>query len=482
MNNKTRTLLLILTLIITITLIFCGCGANSTTQDQDDMSKEVKLVWYSVGGENSKDHNMVMDKVNEYLKQKLNTTVDLRNVDFSNYDNKMNTLSSSGGWDLAFSCSWTFDYRKAIAKGFFLQIDDLLDNYGKELKAAVNPVLWKGTKINGKHYVVPTNGGLGSFEYFTFNKKLLDETGIDPKTLNWYNDSLDKAFAAVAAKHPGIRMIGGNDRSYDFDFIFNEKFPGAVRVKDQSLKVINQFADPEFLAVCRKYRQYYLKGWYAEKNAYEDFKVGKLFMQPMDGGLSPEVAWSREFGIPVVTVATMPNPVSRTFNMGGALTAISATCENPIRAMKFLNLLNTDKYLRNLIAYGIEGVHYVKTGPDTIKLTDRGKKDYSNYASSSGNMQLLYHIEGEPVVDLKAYNDSCVVSTLAGFVFNPEPVKTEISMLSNKAEEFGYSIMTGKVDTDAAVANYIEAMNASGWAKVHAEMQKQVDEWKKTNK
>jgi len=25
-------------------------------------------------------------------------------------------------------------------------------------------------------------------------------------------------------------------------------------------------------------------------------------------------------------------------------------------------------------------------------------------------------------------------------------------------------------------------MNASGWAKVHAEMQKQVDEWKKTNK
>ena len=476
MNRKIGIIIAALIVFGTCIALICGCGNNA--KDNDDMTKEVTLVWYTVGGENSADHQMVIDKVNEYLKQKLNMNIDLKVVDFSNYDNKMNTLSGGGDWDLAFSCSWTFDYRKAIAKGFFLQLDDLLAADGQELKAAVNPVLWKGTRINGKHYVVPTNGGLGSYEYFTFNKKLLAETGIAPQALNWYNADLDRAFAAVAARHPGIRMIGGNDRSYDFDFIFNEKFPGAVRVKDSSLKVINQFADPEFLAVCRKYRAYYLKGWYAEKNAYEDFKAGNLFMQPMDGGVNPDVTWSREFGIPVVAVATMPNPVSRTFNMGGAMTAISATCQNPARAMKFLNLLNTDKYLRNLIGYGIENVHYVKTGPDTIQLTERGKKAYQNYLSSSGNMELLYHIDGEPVVDLKAYNASCVVSTLAGFVFNPEPVKTEISMLSNKAEEYGYAIMTGKVDTDTAVAKYIEAMKASGWDKVQAEMQKQVDAWK----
>ena len=38
--------------------------------------------------------------------------------------------------------------------------------------------------------------------------------------------------------------------------------------------------------------------------------------------------------------------------------AISIVSKNPERAMMFLNLLNTDEYLRNLLAFGIEGVHY----------------------------------------------------------------------------------------------------------------------------
>jgi putative aldouronate transport system substrate-binding protein len=33
----------------------------------------------------------------------------------------------------------------------------------------------------------------------------------------------------------------------------------------------------------------------------------------------------------------------------------------------FLELFNTDKYLNNLINYGIEGTHYVKVGENTIK-------------------------------------------------------------------------------------------------------------------
>ena len=47
--------------------------------------------------------------------------------------------------------------------------------------------------------------------------------------------------------------------------------------------------------------------------------------------------------------------------------AISRTSKNPEIAMKFLEMFNTDKYLNNLINFGIEGTHYVKVADNVIK-------------------------------------------------------------------------------------------------------------------
>ena len=41
----------------------------------------------------------------------------------------------------------------------------------------------------------------------------------------------------------------------------------------------------------------------------------------------------------------------------GALTAVNAQTKHPEKAVEFLNLVNTDEYLRNLLNYGIEGEH-----------------------------------------------------------------------------------------------------------------------------
>ena len=44
----------------------------------------------------------------------------------------------------------------------------------------------------------------------------------------------------------------------------------------------------------------------------------------------------------------------------GALTAVNAQSEHPDKAVELLNLINTDVYLRNLLNYGIEGIHWEK--------------------------------------------------------------------------------------------------------------------------
>ena len=46
----------------------------------------------------------------------------------------------------------------------------------------------------------------------------------------------------------------------------------------------------------------------------------------------------------------------------GSMIAVSSNSKNKEKSVEFLNLLNTDKELRNLLNYGIEGTHYNKMG------------------------------------------------------------------------------------------------------------------------
>jgi putative aldouronate transport system substrate-binding protein len=54
------------------------------------------------------------------------------------------------------------------------------------------------------------------------------------------------------------------------------------------------------------------------------------------------------------------------------MTAISKTSKNAERAIQFLELINTDATLFNLLTFGIEGKNYTKVGDNTIKINQAG--------------------------------------------------------------------------------------------------------------
>ncbi len=151
--------------------------------------------------------------------------------------------------------------------------------------------------------------------------------------------------------------------------------------------------------------------------------------------------------------------------------------------MEFLNLLNTDVYLRNLLNYGIEGTHYEKTGDTQIKLTDRAK-DYSVGYYTLGNLFITYTLDNEPVdkwKEFEAFNDASVESPALGFKFNTEKVSNQIAAINNVLEEFKSTIYSGSVNE----AEYLEKMNKKlkevGIDEVISEMQSQIDAWKAEN-
>ena len=148
--------------------------------------------------------------------------------------------------------------------------------------------------------------------------------------------------------------------------------------------------------------------------------------------------------------------------------------------MEFLNLLNTDIYLRNLINYGIEGVHYEKISNNKIRLLEESKNYIVDYYTL-GNLFITYVLEDEPENkwdEFKEVNNNSHVSQALGFKFDTSKVSVELESVNAVLEEFTRSLYTGLVDTDEYVSKLINKLESAGIDKVKEELERQLNDWK----
>ena len=153
--------------------------------------------------------------------------------------------------------------------------------------------------------------------------------------------------------------------------------------------------------------------------------------------------------------------------------------------MEFLNLLNTDPYLRNLVDKGIEGVHYEKNDDDTIKDLPARIENYNMPSYSLGNHFVLYLYEDDPAdkwEKFKEFNESATNAPTLGFHFNSDPVRTEVASITNVSNEFYDALATGSVDPEEYLPKFNQKLKDAGLDKVMDEIQSQYDEWKAANK
>ncbi len=498
-----KKLIALLLILAFATTLLSGCGASVK---KDDLKDEVHLIWYTLGT-TPEDNALVTEEVNKYLKGKINATIEFRYIEWGDYDPKIKTITTAGEpFDFMFTSTWINDFTQNVAAGKLLPLNDLIDQYGKEMKAAIDPVYLEYTRINGINYAIPTNKEQGTIMNYALNKNIASKYNIDItkilKTEDW-----EPVFAKIKPDHIYGFSIDKNNGFVmpEYDFIIDSKYPGAVRMDDPTCKVINQFESPEFINELKTYRRFYQKGYIRPDaftidwaTAINDFSTGKsavMFAEDIHTAielLPNNVDWlEKQRKAPLELQPCFPKPIINTRSLSVSMIGISATSQHPERAMMFLNLLNSDKYLRNLVGFGIENVHYKKIDADTIDLLPRSTK-YTTNQGAFGNCLILYGTldsktgkktyEGDYSIKVKAVNANSIKSPLLGFYFNPTPVKTEIAAIVNNAHEFTSPLYTGAIDPEEGIKNYMEKARDAGMDKVLAEMQKQIDEWKKTRK
>lgn len=516
MKRKIGSLLLAVSFIITAALSGCGSStasdpsttttatvsspagestvATSTEAGAIDPKtlKPVKLLFVTMG-QTPKNLAAVNEAASKYLTEKINATIEYRPIEWGNYTTKTNLMFASGDkFDLMFTASWMHEAEQAT-KGQILAVDDLLVKYAPEYLATVPQDVREAGFINGKAYGLTGYKEWAAEKGFIFNKKIADKYGISIDTVKKSSD-LTPFLEKIKIGEPG--MVPIQARSEDAPMVGQLLInaydtlgdgPGVISRAAGDTKVVNIVEQADYMEAAKLAREWFKKSYFNKDAAsttemtYLAVKAGKAAAYNQSGKPGIANQESRQCGMEVVYIP-IDKPYMTTSDSVSALLAVPSTANDPARSIMFANLLHTDKYLVNLLNWGIEGQDYMKVSDNVIKLPDGMTPENSTYNLNMnwlmGNQTLdyLWETDDPDLYDqYKKFNDSADRSKANGFSFDPSSVKNEVAAFDNVKKQYDGAIYTGALDPEVIIPKYIKALKAAGCDKVIAEKQKQLD-------
>ena len=471
---KIKKLIALATTALVGASIFAGCSCTATSKKSD----VVTLKWYTIGAE-PKDLQLVEDEANKYLEEKIGVNIDMNFIDYGEYSQKLGVIINSGeAYDLAFTCSWAGDYLGNARKGAFLDLTPYLDNIGSEMKEAIDDRFWSGAEVDGGIYAVPNQKEICTAPMWVFTKEYVDKYNIPYTELHSLED-LEPWLKLIKENEPDVTPLyitKGFSAPQYFEQLVD---PVGIEYEDDSLVVKNMFETDKMKSTLETLRKYYQAGYInADSATAQDDKSVKRFVTKGDGQPYAEVLWSKDLKYDVVASQITDSYITNA-STTGSMIAVSKNSKNPDKAVEFLNLLNTDEYIRNLLNYGIEGTHYESVNDKQIKLTDKAS-DYSVGYYTLGNLFITKVLDNEPETkwdEFQEFNDAAKESAVLGFKFDTSKVTNEIAAINNVLEEFKSTIYSGSVDVDEYLDKLNKKLKDQGIDRVIEEMQTQLDAW-----
>lgn len=190
-----KTLCLILTAILVLLMLPAAVAEG----------EPIELTFFSLNGDlSSARGEAVMDVVEAKILEDTGINCNINIISSDSFDTSMIALKvAAGELDLISSnMPWT-EWQTFISKGMLIEIDDLLDQYGANIRTAIDSKLWDTYKVDGKTYVIPVQSPVPFYCGTWVRMDLLEKYGYDvPTTVG----ELIEALTTVCANEPD--MIG----------------------------------------------------------------------------------------------------------------------------------------------------------------------------------------------------------------------------------------------------------------------------------
>lgn len=489
-------------LILSFIIIFvslCVPVSSDAATTKPDISTPVKLSWNMIGNGQPQDTQAVMKVLNTYLKNKINATIDLKVLtwgdDFEQKSKAM--LLSLEPLDITFTSNWALDYLNYASSGLFVDITDMLETYAPNAKKVLGPSVIKGASVNGRLYALPSNTNTTTQYGIVYNQKLATKYNINMSKVKNLKD-LEPILKVIKSKEKSVTPFKPYGTGTVSNVLFSlpiERFaklyniPVSVLKSDNSLTAVNDISTPQAKNLFVLMNSWNRSGLISKNvNRYDssDINTGKVF------SFFDEVIPSKAYDLSKQTGITfnkidIDSPYRTTESCLDTMQAISYTSENPERALMFLDLLYCDKYVNNLINFGIEKIHYTKKGANSISLTSKGQLDY--YVSMPwmfGDQKLAYIADGyDPAASdtIAKYNTSSKNSPLLGFSYTKPPdLINTVSSVSYCYSTYIHGLICGSSDPQTTLPKFIKELQACGINKIINDVQRQIDSFKEENK
>ena len=485
-----------LTAVLAIGML-AGCGDGGTSEPENDNNEEEDqnegteeggeasdngevteiLIYSGWGGEeNVPGWNDMMKELNAYSSEKIGVVVNWNAL--PDYGNQINTIISSGEeYDACFTSNWLNPYNVNVSKGAYMDLTELLPEVAPTLWETYPDYLWQGSSVDGKIYAVPNQQIVARQLGLWAPKEMIDATGTDVyagKKLTDFKEYFQKAYDQFGATTMGIGF--SDSASYaGYEFVSDYLACGAISMDDETAKVENFYTTDAFKEVMAEQQEIRDLGVVKaeEANDRQALKMSGIYSGTYKPGVEAEE--SNVYGIDVVYSPMDIEPYVSTGNVTGTLYAVSSTSKHPEETLKFLELLETDPYVINLLSYGIEGVHYEKVSDNVVKPIEGVTWGIQSWAM--GNVFNTYTLEGQDEdvwEQTKEMNDNAKKSPILGFGFNSEPVQNELVNVNTVVTEYA-GMLVDERDMNELYTQFIDELKTAGVDKVITEMQDQID-------
>lgn len=473
-----KALSIILTLLLTAA-VFTGCTGGAGTEGSGTVSE---IIWYYPGDKQS-DLPVVLDELNNRLEKEPGIKLSLRTIDNSSYAEKMNLVVSSGEeFDICFTANWSLPFLPNVENGAFMPLNDLIKNNAPKLLKAMPEYVWGATTINGDIYAVPNYQILPTQFSLITTKELSDKYSFDYSKITDVK-SLEPFLAEIKKSEPDLYPYQPlySDVEMNYEQIYPTNFVVIAKNAQGDVKAYNWYELDEYKNHINLMHEWYKKGYIRKDvvgSAGDSASLLGLKYAFFWGTIKPggDIELLQRYKKEMVSIA-MCEPYTQTSATARTLSAISRTSKNPEKAIKLIEMLNTDKELYNLFIFGIEGKHYEKIEDNLIRPIENS--GYKMDAWKFGNQFNAMYKEGqetdtwEKTIEL---NDSAEISPIWGFNLNSQPIKNEISQCSAVVKEFDF-LKTGSENPQAHYEQFISKMRAAGSDRILKEVQDQLDKW-----
>ncbi len=481
-----------------------GDASDDADDEDDEDMTEITVTLMTLGPVDTSASDALVEKINEISEAEINVHVNILWVD--SYATQVPMMIQGGdALDLMmFTPILGSSYSSFLSAGQLMDISDLLDKYGQDIKEIQGDLI-NGCKMNGGIYGVGNYRDIAAFQNILIRKDALEAVGRleDAENASSWSEVEDIIKDIVAAGYGGVinndasgtvLYPNGFVNSAD-NFADNYSVDGLgdgyqLVVTDPETDTVEcKYFTDDFRAMAERVAKWYEEGLiYKDAATAQDFgdsllksDVGTVKVGQQESGSLETMKGSTGYDYVAIRVADMMVSTGSVTKFGYS---IPVTAKHPEAAMKFLNLVYTNEDIMNTLTWGLEGRDWVKTDDGYATYPDGVTAENVTYHEGDflyGNQFIVTPWEGATTTreEQKAATDAAERSKYFGFQIDNTGLENTLTACYNVEQQYIATIESGikGADWEKTYTEFQDALKQAGIDDLIAAYQKQLDDW-----